>query len=37
LDRAIDFELTDNRGSPWRLSDQLQRGPLLLFFYRGDW
>lgn len=32
-----DFELTDQSGEPWRLSTALQRGAVVLVFYRGDW
>jgi len=31
--QAPDFELPDQDGSPVRLSDQLQDGPVVLFFY----
>jgi peroxiredoxin len=37
VDKAIEFELPDHEGKPWRLADQLERGPVLLVFYRGDW
>ena len=37
VDRATDFELTDDRGRPWRLGERLAEGPVLLVFYRGDW
>lgn len=37
MKKAIDFELTDHQGNAWRLAEQLQRGPVLLVFYRGDW
>jgi hypothetical protein len=37
VDRAIDFELPDHEGKPWLLSDQLEQGPVLIVFYRGDW
>ena len=37
MDKAIDFELPDQEGRGWRLSDQLAHGPVLLIFYRGDW
>jgi AhpC/TSA family len=37
VDKAIDFELPDHDGKPWRLADELKRGPVLLVFYRGDW
>ena len=32
-----DFELTDQAGQPWRLSNALQQGTVVLVFYRGDW
>jgi len=32
-----DFELTDQAGQPWRLSDALRRSAVVLVFYRGDW
>lgn len=35
--QAPDFELPDQQGRPWRLSEQLARGPVALIFYRGDW
>src|SRR5216683_4467254 len=37
VDQAIDFELPDQTGKPWRLAGHLARGPVLLVFYRGDW
>jgi len=37
VDKAIDFELPDHEGKPWRLADRLKRGSVLLVFYRGDW
>jgi peroxiredoxin len=37
VDKAIDFELADQEGKSWRLSDNLARGPVVLVFYRGDW
>jgi hypothetical protein len=37
VERATDFELTDDRGRPWRLGERLAEGPVLLVFYRGDW
>jgi len=37
VDKAIEFELPDHEGKPWRLADHLQQGPVLLIFYRGDW
>ena len=32
-DEVTDFELLDDTGAPWRLSDQLAKGPVVLFFY----
>jgi peroxiredoxin len=32
-----DFELPDNDGKLWRLSEHLASGPVVLVFYRGDW
>lgn len=32
-----DFELPDQQGYPWCLSGQLEEGPTVLVFYRGDW
>lgn len=32
-----DFELTDQNGKSWRLADALERGAIVLVFYRGDW
>jgi peroxiredoxin len=37
MDRVPDFELPDQTGRPWRLSEHLKSGPLLVIFYRGDW
>lgn len=31
------FELPDERGGAFNLSDQLTEGPVALLFYRGDW
>ncbi len=31
------FELPDQQGHPWQLSEQLTQGPVALIFYRGDW
>lgn len=33
----FDGELTDQAGQPWRLAGALQRGAVVLVFYRGDW
>ncbi|MBO0852474.1 MAG: peroxiredoxin [Nocardia sp.] len=32
-DKAPDFELSDQNGEPVRLSAQLEKGPVVLFFY----
>jgi len=32
-DEVKDFELPDDTGTPWRLSDHLPKGPVVLFFY----
>ena len=34
---VYDFELDDQAGQPWRLAGALQRGAVVLVFYRGDW
>ncbi|WP_162924310.1 peroxiredoxin family protein [Rubrobacter indicoceani] len=34
---APNFELPDEQTTPWVLSGQLELGPVLLVFYRGDW
>jgi peroxiredoxin len=31
------FELADQQGYPWSLSGELELGPVVLVFYRGDW
>lgn len=31
------FELPDQQDYPWSLSGQLELGPVMLVFYRGDW
>ncbi len=31
------FELPDHKGRAWNLSEQLEAGPVMLVFYRGDW
>ena len=36
-DRAADFELPNARGQRVRLADRLERGPVVLIFYRGAW
>lgn len=35
--QAPDFELPDMHGTPLRLSSLLQRGPVVVTFYRGGW
>lgn len=35
--RAADFTLPDQDGTPVTLSQELARGPVLLFFTRGHW
>lgn len=35
--RAPEFDLADHNGKPVRLSDELERGPVLLVFFRGSW
>jgi peroxiredoxin len=37
MEKAVDFELPDHEGHPWRLFDHLESDPILLVFYRGDW
>jgi peroxiredoxin len=31
------FELPDQQDHPWSLPGQLEAGPVVLVFYRGDW
>jgi peroxiredoxin len=31
------FELPDQQDYPWSISGQLEMGPVMLVFYRGDW
>jgi hypothetical protein len=35
--KAPYFELPDQQDHPWSLSGQLEVGPVVLVFYRGDW
>jgi len=35
--KVIYFELPDQQDYPWSLSGQLEMGPVVLIFYRGDW
>jgi hypothetical protein len=32
-----ELTLTDQAGKPWRLSDALKTGAVVLVFYRGEW
>ena len=36
-DKAPEFELKDNVGKVIRLKDFLDKGPVVLSFYRGKW
>ena len=36
-EKAPAFELPDQQDYPWSLSGQLEIGPVVLVFYRGDW
>ena len=36
-DQAVDFELENALGDPVRLSDYLEKGPVILTWYRGGW
>jgi len=36
-EQAPVFELPDQKDQPWSLSGQLEAGPVMLIFYRGDW
>jgi len=31
------FELPDEQGRPFNLAEQLQKGSIVLIFYRGNW
>lgn len=35
--QAPAFELPDEQNQPWSLSGNLELGPVMLVFYRGDW
>ena len=35
--RVTYFELPDQQDYPWGLPGQLEVGPVVLVFYRGDW
>jgi peroxiredoxin len=36
-DHVPNFELPDQNGNPWILSERLEQGSTVLVFYRGDW
>lgn len=36
-DKAIDFTLTDIHGKEFHLNEELQKSPVVLFWYRGGW
>lgn len=36
-DMAPDFSVKDQDGKTFQLSEALKKGPVVLFFYRGDW
>ena len=36
-DPAPQFGLLDTAGQPWRSPELLQRGPLVVTFFRGHW
>jgi peroxiredoxin len=36
-DTAPDIDLPDQTEVTWRLDRALERGPVLVVFYRGDW
>ena len=31
------FELPDEHGRPFNLASEVEEGPIVLVFYRGDW
>jgi len=35
--RLSNFELPDQSHYPWSLYGQLEVGPVVLIFYKGDW
>ena len=37
METAPDFELTAQDGQLWRLTAALERGPVVVVCYRGDW
>ena len=34
---VTNFELPDEQGRPFNLARELEGGPIVLVFYRGDW
>ena len=36
-EKAPNFELPDEQGRPFNLARELEDGPIVLVFYRGDW
>jgi peroxiredoxin len=36
-DKGIDFELNNIDRVPYRLYETLEKRPVILVFYRGDW
>jgi len=36
-DHIANFQLPDQTGTLWRLSEELQSGPIVIVLYRGDW
>ncbi|QIN78612.1 redoxin domain-containing protein [Rubrobacter marinus] len=36
-EKVPNFELPDERGRPFNLARELEEGPIVLVFYRGDW
>lgn len=37
MQKFVDFQLPDGYGNQIVLSEMLQKGPVLLLFYRGLW
>ncbi len=36
-EKIPDFELPDEQGRSFNLAKELEEGPIVLVFYRGDW
>ena len=36
-EKVSSFELPDEQGKPFNLAKELEGGPIVLVFYRGDW